>query len=85
MGNYLTDYKIEVEYLNIQTRLDYLEKKNKKLEQKYKNMIYHMEKKELLDNKFKEYDRKMVELDIKIEKLYDFVEKVMKKYYEEKK
>ena len=85
MGNYLTDYKIQLEYLNIQNRLDMLEKQNKKVEQKYKNMLYNLEKKELLDNKFSEYDRKIAELDIKIEKLYDYVDKIMKKYYDEKK
>lgn len=85
MGNYLTDYKIQLEYLNIQNRLDMLEKQNKKVEQKYKNMLYNLEKKELLDNKFSEYDRKIAELEIKIERLYDYVEKIMKKYYDEKK
>lgn len=82
MGNYLaSDYNLQVEYLNFQLKLEKLEKQNKTLEQKYKNIIYSLDKKNLLDNKMKDIDKRIDELDKKIENLYDYVEKVMKNYY----
>lgn len=78
MGNYFTKSEIEKEYMRLQFKLQNIEQDIKKLEQKYKSMIYYLEKQKILDNNTKELNKKVDKMREEMERLYDFVENKLK-------